>query len=186
MPWSEKVNEQFGFGKCREFLMLCTTVRVLRLGQFCFLSVRVQIYIFCFPAKNPYLPHQRLPWARMFLLFPPHLPDVVFPTRKKHFSIHQRVMNRGWRGTPSSPQIRDNWEEKIQKSNSYLKRDFVISGNDFIGCLPCKLHVLVSKTGKADICLQFCEDTGTFPREGQGCHSPYGRIGGEVSPFIFL
>lgn len=37
----------------------------------------------------------------------------------------------------------------------------------------------------ADICLQFCEDTGIFPREGQGSHSPYGRIGVKVSPYIF-
>lgn len=86
-------------------------------------------------------------------------------------------MNRGWKGTPSSPQIRDNREEKTYKSNSYLKekRDFVISVNDFFGCLPCKLHVLMSKTAKADICLPFTEDTVTFPGEGQGCHSPYGR-----------
>lgn len=52
---------------------------------------------------------------------------------------------------------------------------------------PSKFHVLMPKKDKeapADVCLLFCEDARTFPRDGQGCHC--GRICGEVSPYIFL
>lgn len=119
MPWSEKVTEQFVFGKCKGFLMLCTTFRELTLGQFCSLSVRVQIYIFCLPAKPPICHARGCPGQECFCSSHHTWQVCFFPPEKK--ALYYSLESIGWKGMPSSAQIRDHREGKTQKSNFCLK-----------------------------------------------------------------